>query len=378
MDSMNVLMLNYEYPPLGGGAANACYYMLREFAKMRDLSIDLVTSSANNKFEIQYLSDNIKIFKLNVKKKDIHYWKTSEIVRWTLGASRISKELIEDNDYNLCHCWFGWPGGIVGYLFRKKLPYIVALRGSDIPGYSKRLEIPDRLLFENLSKLIWKKAKLVTVLSRDSLNLARKACPEVDYLIIPNGIDLQEFHSKDKQLDEIGILYVGRFIERKGIRYLVEAFSDLLKKHDNIFLTLVGSGNTKEKIIDLCRRNGICHKVNIIGSKEHFELPDIYNYHDIFVLPSLNEGMSNVINEALASGLAIITTKTGAYDMLDQNCLTIEKESSQDIYKKLDYLISHPNLIIDMKKRSVEISKGLSWKACIDAYLELYVKSLTL
>ena len=48
---MRILMLNYEFPPLGGGAANANYYMLKEFAKVKDLEVDLITSSANNKFE---------------------------------------------------------------------------------------------------------------------------------------------------------------------------------------------------------------------------------------------------------------------------------------------------------------------------------------
>ena len=51
-------MLNYEFPPLGGGAANANYYLLKEFAKTNDIFIDLVTSSANNKFEIDNFSKN--------------------------------------------------------------------------------------------------------------------------------------------------------------------------------------------------------------------------------------------------------------------------------------------------------------------------------
>lgn len=64
-----ILMLNYEFPPLGGGAANANYYLLKEFSKIKDLKIDLVTCSANNKFEIEDFSKNINVHKLAIKKK---------------------------------------------------------------------------------------------------------------------------------------------------------------------------------------------------------------------------------------------------------------------------------------------------------------------
>ena len=368
---MRVLMLNYEYPPLGGGAANACHYMLKEFAKRGDICIDLITSS-EGAYEIEEFSTKIRIFKLNVKKKDLHFWRISEILRWSIEAYRLSQRLVGENCYDLCHCWFGWPCGVLGYISRKKLPYIVALRGSDMPGYNRRLKIPDKFVFKNISKFVWENARFVTVLSRNSLNLARKTDSKIDYTIIPNGIDSKEFYSKDKSMNEIGILYVGRFIERKGIKYLVEAFSELLKKHDNITLTLVGSGNTMDQIASLCDKNELSGKVNILGPKLHTELPEIYNSNDILVIPSLEEALSNVISEAMASGLAIVTTDTGASELLDKNGLIIEKESSEDIYKKLDYLINHPDLILDMKKRSVEISKDMSWQKCMEAYLELY------
>ena len=155
-------MLNYEFPPLGGGAANANYYLLKEFAKTNDIFIDLVTSSANNKFEIDNFSKNIRIFKLNVYKKDIHFWKTVEIGRWTLKVYFFVRKIVRNNKYDICHCWFGWPSGIIGYLFRKKMPYIVALRGSDVPKFNPRLKRLDKFVFTPVSKKVWKNAKHVT------------------------------------------------------------------------------------------------------------------------------------------------------------------------------------------------------------------------
>jgi len=137
-------MLNYEFPPIGGGAAIANYHLLTEFIGNADLEIDLVTSSPANRFEIEQFSENIKIFKLNVGKKELHYWTMPEIARWTWKAYWFFRKLINENRYDLCHCWFGWPSGIIGYLFRKRVPYIIALRGSDVPGYNARLKILDK------------------------------------------------------------------------------------------------------------------------------------------------------------------------------------------------------------------------------------------
>ena len=70
-------MFNYEFPPLGGGAANACDYLLREFSTYEDLQIDLITFSESNQFQLIELADNITVHKLKAgKKADYHYWKT--------------------------------------------------------------------------------------------------------------------------------------------------------------------------------------------------------------------------------------------------------------------------------------------------------------
>ena len=60
---MRILLLNYEFPPLGGGAGNATYYLLKEFSKIPDLEITLITSSTY-KYREEKFSDNIKIYYL--------------------------------------------------------------------------------------------------------------------------------------------------------------------------------------------------------------------------------------------------------------------------------------------------------------------------
>ncbi len=374
---MRILMLNYEYPPLGGGAGNATFYLLNEFTKRDDITVDLITSSAHNRFEKERLSDNITLYKLPVRKKNPHYWRMGEILVWSILAYRLCRHLIKVNKYTLQHCWFGWPSGILGYLNRKEVPYIVGLRGSDIPGYNTRLKILDSLFFGIISKNVWIHAETVTVLSEDSLKLAKKTLHR-DFIIIRNGVNTSEFFPNFLNKSTIKILTVGRLVERKGIEYTIRAFADIRKNNPecDVHLTIVGSGNLEKQLKDLAYELHIVDNVSFLGRVDHEMLPDIYRDHDIFVLSSLNEALGNVTQEAIASGLALITTETGAAELLNGNGFIVKKCDFQDISEKLLLLIKNPNLLSRFKKRSVEISERMSWKECADSYLKVYHSSV--
>lgn len=142
---MKVLMLNYEFPPLGGGAANATKFMLMEFKNHADLEIDLITSSTE-KFKVKRLGNNITIHFLNIHKKgNLHYQSYKNLLYYSWKAYRYARELIQKKHYDVCHAFFGIP---CGYLAMKiGIPYIVGLRGSDVPFYNNRFKILDNLNF---------------------------------------------------------------------------------------------------------------------------------------------------------------------------------------------------------------------------------------
>ncbi len=144
---------------LAAGACNANYYMLKEFAKVEGLQVDVVTSSAKNRFEIEEFSDNIRIYKLDVGKKDVHFWRQGEIMKWLIKAYSLSRKLKKDNSYDYCHCWFGFPCGLVGMMLG--IPYLVALRGSDVP-WKKVAGMRDKLIhayFEINLERVWSVVK---------------------------------------------------------------------------------------------------------------------------------------------------------------------------------------------------------------------------
>ncbi|MGA2094595.1 MAG: hypothetical protein ABSH16_14525, partial [Sedimentisphaerales bacterium] len=98
---MKILMLNYEFPPIGGGAGQAHLAILRQFAGQEGLSVDVLTSAPKPGFSKQNLSDNVTIYTVGVHKKNLHFWRKIEVVEWVAKAYRHYKRLIKENEYDL-------------------------------------------------------------------------------------------------------------------------------------------------------------------------------------------------------------------------------------------------------------------------------------
>lgn len=363
-------MLNYEFPPLGGGGSNACYYLLNEFSKL-NLKVDLVTSSAKGMAEIESIGKNITIYKVPIHKKDIHYWTQKEILDYSWKANGKIKELMRTYRYDVIHAFFTVPCGALAYLYKKNVPFIVSLRGSDVPGFNKRFGL-QYVFLKPMIKEIWKKADVVVANSNGLKELALETYPDLNIGIIPNGIDTNDFEPElSKDRDEIRVLCVSRLIERKGIRYLIEAISKL--DSEKVKLTLVGEGNQEAELKQLVRELELDDSVIFKGYVSHEKISEIYKKSDIFALPSLNEGMSNALLEALAAGLPVIVTDTGGTsELIDENGFIVEKSNSDDIVEALKLMIEQPNLLKKMGERSREIAQNLSWNNVSFKYKELY------
>lgn len=141
---INILFLNYEYPPLGGGAGNATWYLLKEYEKMPDLQVTLVTSSTGS-FRMERPSDNVTIYYLDIGKRgSLHYQSSKDLLKYSWKAWLFCRRYLKGNHIDLIHAFFGIPCGLIALLLGK--PYIVSLRGSDVPFYNNRFHWLDKLI----------------------------------------------------------------------------------------------------------------------------------------------------------------------------------------------------------------------------------------
>lgn len=369
---MRILMLNYEYPPIGGGAGNATYYILKEFSKREDIEVDLVTSSPTDNFEQEQMGDNIRIYKLPVNKKEIHYWSQKEIISYSWKAYKLMKKLRGSVDYDLIHAFFGIPCGGIAYKFRREIPYIVSLRGSDVPGFDERFSL-QYVFLRPILRRIWRNASAVVANSEWLKELALKTDKNADIDIIHNGINIEDFKPGNSNSDEFVILTVARLIRRKGIDDLIRAIPAVVKEDQNIKLKIIGEGNMESELKELAQRLGVSKYIEFLGYVPHEELPDHYSFSDVFVLPSKNEGMPNAVLEAMASGLPIITTDAGgSKELIDGNGIIIKIEDPDKIANSILELRKNQELRENMGARSRNIAEKLSWEIVAQDYLEKY------
>lgn len=397
---MNILMINYEFPPIGGGGGNANLYILREFAKERELDIDLVTSSESSRDYVERFSENITIHRLNVNKKELQYWTQAEVLRFLHRSSGYVKRLLKGKKYHISHAFFGFPSGFITYRHREEIPYIVSLRGSDVPGFNVRFSF-QYMFLTPLFKRIWRRAGAVIANSEELRSLALKTTPEIPIEVIYNGIDIEEFRpAAPSPLAGEGrgegraftILCVARLIPRKGIDYLIRALPVISKAHPDVRLVIVGEGNMEQELKKLASELDVKERVDFRGYVRHDELPGIYREADIFVLPSLWEGMSNTLLEAIASGLPVVVTETGGTAELVKdigtgtgkgrgigrgNGIIIPKEDSRAISEAVLRVLDSKELRMGMGARSRETAMEFSWGSVARQYMSYYERCAT-
>ena len=143
---------------------------------------------------------------------------------------------------------------------------------------------------------------------------------EQDITLIYNGIEAARFENKDQNFRNemkktlgladcpvVGI--VGRLSDVKGHRYLIEAMQKVLQKIPQARLLIVGEGKMKKKLVALSRHKAIEKSILFIPSVK--ETRDVLSIMDVFVMPSLKEGLGLALMEAMAAGLAVIGSDVG-------------------------------------------------------------------
>ena len=178
--------------------------------------------------------------------------------------------------------------------------------------------------------------------------------------VIRCGIDLNKFkHIQRTPKDIIKILFVGRFVEKKGASYAIETIDRLLKESHNIELRMIGDGPLINEVNDLIKELNLNEKIVLLGAQPHSRVLKEMEEADIFFLPSLTaengdrEGIPVSIMEAQATGLPIVSTiHTGIPELVldgKTGFLVAEKDTTA-MAERLKELAINPELRINMGK----------------------------
>ncbi|MCK5013981.1 MAG: glycosyltransferase family 4 protein [Candidatus Omnitrophica bacterium] len=368
---MHILSLNYEFPPLGGGGGYVTKAINERLAK-KGFKVDLVTTHYSG-LKYEEVLNGARIFRVKSIRKKQATCETPEMLSFVLSAIPFVLDLTKKNKYDVIHCHFAIPTGIVAYTVSKLrgLNYVVTAHGSDVPGHNPHRFTLEHKFTKPLLNMIMKRAKTVVTPSqnlRDSIH--RKICADLPIKIIPNGIESDMF-SLEKQRNN-WILMSGRLLELKGFQYVLAALKDTPLFDWEIHLA--GDGPYREKLEALAKE--VNTKIVFHGwlPKGSEELKDLYEHSKIFILPSVVENAPISLLEAMNAELAVITTKkTGCQEIAGDSALLVDPHDVDGIKDAILKLAGDENLIKNYgekaRKHSIE---RFSWNSIVDNYLNVY------
>ena len=179
--------------------------------------------------------------------------------------------------------------------------------------------------------------------------------------MVPYGVNISNSKIKKRNYSNktLKFLFVGQVIARKGIDYLLEAFSEI--DDLNIELNIVGSIGKDFEFI----KNNKYKNIKVWGLVTHDKMKDIYNECDIFVFPSLAEGMTLSGLEAMGCGLPVICThNSGISDIIidGENGFLIPTSDSEAIRKKILWFLKNKDKINKMRVCAYETALKYTWE----------------
>ena len=318
---MKILIISHEFPPIGGGGANACYFLSREFSKLGH-TVQIITANYQGLEKTENVGGVI-IHRLNAARKRKEQCSFMEMLSFLMKAMPWAERLHKENIFDVCLVFFGIPSGPVGYILKKKynLPYIIRFGGGDVPGFQERFSFIYKLLGPAI-KRIWFHADALVANSLGLKQMALAYYNARDFEVIPNGVDVDYFTPRYSTNDEvIKILFVSRLIERKGLQFVIPQIQQIKKNTSKNFqFIIVGDGPYRETLEQIAVNNEVSRYITFVGQKTRDEILPYYQNADIFFLPSQKEGMPNVVLEAMSCGLPVVMTPCqGAPELIDGN-----------------------------------------------------------
>lgn len=379
---MNILIVSHEYPPIGGGGANACLYLAKNYASLGHKVTVLTACFKELPFYEQ--QDSVRIVRVRALRKKEDSSTFLEMFSFLCSAWLKSIRMARKEKFNVCQIFFGIPSGPIGMYLKKRygIPYVIRFGGGDIPGAQKRFSLVYKILSPAI-RSIWKNADALVANSDVLKQKALQYENRYPIAIISNGVDTGFFirqKSYEKQdtaeiLKGINVLFVSRLIQGKGLQYIIPQ----MKRINNacgrqVNLIIVGDGPYRGVLEEITLESGAGAYVSFEGKKNKEELYKYYSDADLFILPSESEGMPNVVLEAMAMGLPILMTPCGG-----SKELIAENGRIEPIERFVDVMIEMCNDEqgrVSMSKQSELLARTrFGWQEKAEEYLTLFERS---
>ncbi len=375
---MKILLLNSEYPPIGGGAGNASSNIARVLAQPgQDV---LVLTSHWGDLPFEETRDGVKVVRLSVMRRKMDRSNALEQISFIFGASFQTFGLIHQFNPDVTLAFFGLPSGAVALLLKKlyRIPYVVSLRGGDVPGFRPY----DFRMYHKLAApflhLIWKNAFSVIANSKGLRDLALAFDSRVEIPVIPNGVNVSQFTVSNRDWLFPHILSVGRVVYQKGFDLAMRALSQL--KDLEWTWTIAGDGPQMATLKAMAEEYGVNGRIHFAGWLSSEQLKEQYSAANVFLFPSRHEGMPNAVLEAMASGLPVIATRIAGNEELVVDGETgrlVPTEDVQSLQESLRPFLADAQMREQMGRAARQrVESSFSWNRVAEQYELILEKAM--
>ena len=313
---MNLLLINYEFPPVGGGAANATWELARALVQLGHHPVVLTARFRDR--NPAATPAGVTLIEVPALRRRREACTPFEMATFAVSASLRVRRILRRERIDGMIAFFSIPCGPIAWWGARGtgVPYVVSLRGGDVPGTEPGLHRIHRLLAP-VRRCVLKAARAVIA---NSLALQQRAI-SADALpvgVIPNGVDSAYFvpPAGKPPPQPFRWLFVGRLQAQKNLGWLITrlaALPDLSWE-----LHIVGDGPLRGEWQQLAQSLGVAPRLTWHGWMPREQILPCYQNAHALAQPSLYEGMANTVLEAMACGLAIVTSDDPANRALVQ------------------------------------------------------------
>lgn len=302
--------------------------------------------------------------------------------RLDFGTVRAIRKFISERELDILHT-HGYKANIYGYRAAKSTRAGLVATAHNWPGKSPILR-----LYAFLDRVILRWFDNICVVSSSVADALRRLhVPSEKITVVENGIDIGHFSGGRPVLrEELGlgenplVGFVGRLAPEKGLEHLLHAAAGVLNTLPVAKFILAGEGPKRLALEKLARQLGIEKSVIFLGRRS--DLASIYASFDVFVLPSLREGMPLAVLEAMAAKRPVVATRVGAIPTMvkdQQTGLLVDAGDITGLQSAISLLLGRRDLCRTFGQSGHEVAKTLfSSDSMAKNYLGIYRRVVSL
>lgn len=353
---MKILVLCYEYPPVGGGGGRMAHNVGSALVR-RGHSVRVQTIRMPD-LPPREIRDGVEIFRSPGFRRRADFCTVPEMFGFVASSFLPTLRHIREWDPDVVHAHFAVPTGALALACKvcTGKNYVLTAHLGDLPGGN-----PDQTagLFKILNPLIrpiWKKAAGISASSSFASGLARAAYG-VRPRIILNGISMDgKRRTAARPCDTLQLAAIGRFNPQKNFQWMVRALAGCGFPWR---LSLIGDGSQRAEIEAAVREAGIGDRVSLMGWVSESTMRETLAAADLLLMPSTSEGNPVAAIEALKRGVAILGSDIGGLsDLIENgtNGFAVPIATPALFQEKLAWLSAHPDSLHKMKEASLELA----------------------